>query len=73
MTNTAPSPAASPGTITYALVTSPSNSTGQPDALRVARALQLLIDEINHTLPVMPGDTRPVAYQLTTHQRESNK
>ena len=37
---------------------------GQPDATRVTRALRLLLDEINHTPPTMPGDTRPITYQL---------
>jgi hypothetical protein len=27
-------------------------------------ALALLIDEINATPPAMPGDTRPIIYQL---------
>ena len=45
----------------------------RPGAPRVARALALLIDEINHTPPAMPGDTRPITYQLTAHQPESNK
>jgi len=36
----------------------------QPDAPRVTRALRLLLDEINHTPPNMPGDTRPITYQL---------
>ena len=36
----------------------------QPAAPRVARALALLIDEINATPPAMPGDTRPITYQL---------
>ncbi len=45
----------------------------QPGAPRVARALALLIDEINHTPPAMPGDTRPITYQLTAHQPGSNK
>ena len=52
------------GTITY----TPAAITvqlQQPDAPRVARALALLIDEINATPPVMPGDTRPITYQLT--------
>ena len=35
----------------------------QPGAPRVARALSLLIDEINATPPAMPGDTRPITYQ----------
>jgi len=52
------------GTITY----TPQAITvilHQPDAPRVARALSLLIDEINITPPSMPGDTRPITYQLT--------
>ncbi len=51
------------GTITYA----PAAITVQldrPGAPRVARALALLIDEINATPPAMPGDTRPITYQL---------
>jgi hypothetical protein len=51
------------GTITYA----PAAITVQldrPGAPRVARALTLLIDEINATPPAMPGDTRPITYQL---------
>ena len=60
------------GTITYA----PGQITVElhrPGAPRVARALALLIDEINHTPPAMPGDTRPITYQLTAHQPGSNK
>ena len=45
----------------------------RPGAPRVARALTLLIDEINHTPSAMPGDTRPITYQLTAHQPGSNK
>ena len=37
----------------------------QPGAPRIAGALTLLIDEINATPPAMPGDTRPITYQLT--------
>ncbi len=37
----------------------------QPGPPRIARALTLLIDEINATPPAMPGDTRPITYQLT--------
>ena len=37
-----------------------------PAAPRIARALALLIDEINATPPRMPGDTRPITYQLAT-------
>ena len=60
------------GTITY----TPQAITvvlHQPDAPRVTRALSLLIDEINTTPPAMPGDTRPITYQLTAHQPGSNK
>ena len=51
------------GTITYA----PAAITVQldpPGAPRVARALALLIDEINATPPAMPGDPRPITYKL---------
>src|SRR5487761_1217892 len=37
----------------------------QPGAPRIARALTLLIDAINATPPAMPGDTRPITYQIT--------
>ena len=37
----------------------------QPGAPRIARALSLLIDEINATPLAGPGDTRPITYQLT--------
>jgi hypothetical protein len=52
------------GTITY---TPQAITVGlqQPDAPRVTRALSLLIDEINTTPPSMPGDPRPITYQLT--------
>ncbi len=36
----------------------------QPDEPRVARALGLLLDEINATPPSLPGDHRPITYQL---------
>ena len=42
----------------------------QPGAPRVARALALLIDEINHTPPVMPGDPRPITYKLAKPARD---
>ena len=35
-----------------------------PAAPRVARALALLVEEINAAPPSMPGDTRPITYQL---------
>ena len=37
----------------------------QPGAPRIARALALLIQEINATPPAMPGDHRPITYHLT--------
>jgi hypothetical protein len=37
----------------------------QPAEPRVARALALLIDQINAVPPRMQGDTRPITYQLT--------
>jgi hypothetical protein len=42
----------------------------QPGAPRVARALALLIDEINATPPVMPGDPRPITYKLAKPARD---
>ena len=36
----------------------------QPRAPRIARALALLIQEINATPPAMPGDPRPITYHL---------
>src|SRR5487761_630557 len=40
-------------------------SLQQPGSHRVTRALAMLLDEINTTQPVIPGDTRPITYQLT--------
>ena len=40
----------------------------RPASQRVTRALTLLIDEINATPPAMPGDTRPITYQITSHR-----
>jgi len=37
----------------------------RPDSPRVARALQLLADELNATPARLPGDRRPLTYQLT--------
>jgi len=36
----------------------------EPDAPRITRALDLLLDEINQTPPSLPGDNRPITYQL---------
>ena len=55
------------GTITYA----PAAITvtlQRPATPRIARALELLTDEINATAPAMPGDTRPITYQITPHR-----
>jgi hypothetical protein len=40
-----------------------------PAAPRIARALTLLLEEINATPPRMPGDTRSITYQLAAHPR----
>jgi transposase len=40
-----------------------------PAAPRITRALSLLIEEINAAPPRMPGDTRPITYQLAAHPR----
>ncbi len=37
----------------------------RPAEPRVARALALLIDQVNATPPQIPGDTRPITYQIT--------
>ena len=36
----------------------------RPDTPRVARALQLLTEELNTTPPTIPGDRRPLTYRL---------
>ncbi len=51
------------GVITY----TPDAITVQldlPRAPRVARALTMLIEQVNNEPPIMPGDTRPVTYRL---------
>jgi len=40
----------------------------RPRSPRVARALELLTDEINANPPAMPGDTRPITYLITPHR-----
>ncbi len=55
------------GTITYA----PAAITvtlEQPASRRVAGALKLLLDEINADPASIPGDTRPINYQITPHR-----
>src|SRR6266581_3996722 len=51
------------GTIPFtpAAITVALEPPGQP---RIARALAMLIDEINHTPPVIPGDNRPITYRI---------
>jgi hypothetical protein len=39
----------------------------RPAEPRVARALALLLDQVNAVPPRMPGDTRPITYQLTAN------
>jgi hypothetical protein len=50
---------ATPATITVTL--------DRPRSISAARALTLLTGEINASPPVMPGDTRPITYQITPH------
>src|ERR1017187_4559467 len=38
----------------------------QPGTPAVTQALRHLLDEINHNPPNMPGDTRPITYQLAS-------
>jgi hypothetical protein len=52
------------GTITYTREKI-TVALDQPDTPRIARALRLFLDEINHTPPRMPGDPRPITYTLT--------
>ena len=54
------------GTITATPVTI-TVTLDRPRSIRAARALTLLTGEINASPPVMPGDTRPITYQITPH------
>jgi hypothetical protein len=49
-------------TFTPAAITVTLEPPGEP---RVARALALLIDQVNHIPPVIPGDNRPITYRTT--------
>ncbi len=40
----------------------------RPDSPSVARALELLADELNITPARLPGDRRPLTYQVTQHE-----
>jgi hypothetical protein len=52
------------GTITYTTQTI-TVTLDHPATPRLTRALRLLLDEINTTPPRLPGDPRPITYQLT--------
>jgi Transposase protein len=52
-------------TFTPATITVTLETPGQP---RVARALALLIDEINTQPPTIPGDNRPITYHIAPKQ-----
>ena len=51
------------GTITYG-THEITVTLDRPDSPRTARALQLLIDELNNTPTRLPGDRRPLNYQV---------
>lgn len=51
------------GTITYT-PTIIHIELDKPNTRRLANALTLLLDEINHTPPRIPGDPRPITYTL---------
>jgi hypothetical protein len=44
----------------------------RPDSPRVARALQLLTEELNATPATMPGDPRPLTYHLAETRVSTN-
>ncbi len=52
------------GTITYT-PESIAVALDRPNSPRLARALDLLLEEINAAPPRIPGDPRPIAYQIT--------
>ena len=56
------------GTIAFtpAAITVILETPGQP---RTARALAMVIDEINHTPPAIPGDNRPITYRIAPQTR----
>ena len=45
----------------------------RPDSPRVARALNLLTDELNHTPARLPGDRRAITYQVAAAQEASTE
>ena len=54
-----------PGHIHYT-PTSITITIDQPHAPRIARALNLLIDQLNNNPPKLPGDTRKITYSMAT-------
>ena len=42
----------------------------RPDSPRLARALHLLLDELNTTPARLPGDQRPLTYRLTDRESQ---
>ena len=56
------------GTIAFtpAAITVILETPGQP---RIARALAMVIDEINHTPPAIAGDNRPITYRIAPQTR----
>lgn len=52
------------GTVTYT-PTAITITLDRPDTPRIARALALLLDELNTEPTHLPGDPRPLTYQLT--------
>ncbi len=54
-----------PGHIHYT-PTSITVTIDKPHAPRIARALNLLIEQLNNNPPKLPGDTRKIAYSTTT-------
>jgi hypothetical protein len=50
-----------PGTITYT-AQAITVTLDRPATPRLTKALHLLLDEINHTPPRLPGDRRPITY-----------
>ena len=53
-----------PGTITYQ-TNNITVTLDHPDQPRIARALRLLTQELNTTPACIPGDNRPITYQVT--------
>ena len=52
-----------PGRVTYT-TTAITVTLDRPDTPRIARALHHLTQELNNTPPRIPGDPRPLTYQV---------